>query len=542
MTIRGRRNPHGRLAATVTSVLPRTGGIRSFVRAAQCLGFVTALALCAVVLWSAVQGPAPLVLALALVGLSALWPAHALLLVVALVPVAGTIAAAFTGYEGPTGWLLTAALGAGWLIGRARPRRPAGAQREWTGVLVFGAIIVASLAVELAGIRALVSPEAFPGTIADALVTLLHTRRVDYVSAQAPIAASVTLLLGLLTYWIAARQDGELPLRVLHVFAIGAAGAGLLNILRLVEGALRAEHFWRALVGIPQVVRFSGTFADVNAAGSFFALALLTAAGSALHARGLERLLFGAAGAICGIALWLSGSRSAILGVLLAGALWLAVSGGAPARRALLAMAGAAALVVWLFPNPIADRGAVGALGIRVELARASFRMLAADPVFGIGIGRFYPLSADAIRDPAVQAIYPQENAHNNYLQILTELGPAGLAAFLSLLPGFWRAMRQRAEPPWIGAGLGLLAFLITCLAGHPLLIPDVAIGFFAVLGAVTAALAAPGTDRPRRAPVVVLAAVLALLAASLPFRIRAETRGIDREGAAVTPGAEAES
>jgi thiol-disulfide isomerase/thioredoxin len=42
--------------------------------------------------------------------------------------------------------------------------------------------------------------------------------------------------------------------------------------------------------------------------------------------------------------------------------------------------------------------------------------------VFGVGVGMFYARSS-AFISPAFQAVVPRENAHNNYLQILAELG-----------------------------------------------------------------------------------------------------------------------
>ena len=73
------------------------------------------------------------------------------------------------------------------------------------------------------------------------------------------------------------------------------------------------------------------------------------------------------------------------------------------------------------------------ALGFRAEFAATGLRMGAARPVFGVGIGRYYTLSSE-FSSPRLRATYPHENAHNNFLQVLAELGVVGLAAFVSVL------------------------------------------------------------------------------------------------------------
>ena len=120
---------------------------------------------------------------------------------------------------------------------------------------------------------------------------------------------------------------------------------------------------------------------------------------------------------LCGAALWLSGSRAAFLAGIAAspsGSRGVAV-GSRDARFRRSRWRRSSESGHFQIRSWTAARWC--AMSIRMELARVSFRLLGEAPVFGIGIGRFYSQSGREIRDPAVSAIYPRENAHNNFLQ-----------------------------------------------------------------------------------------------------------------------------
>ena len=133
----------------------------------------------------------------------------------------------------------------------------------------------------------------------------------------------------------------------------------------------------------------------------------------------------------------------------------------------------------------------VTALTVRAEFARTSLRMLASAPLFGIGVGEYFAKSRE-FSSPALLELYPvsHENAHNNFLQILAELGVVGFGAFIWVLATAGAACVRRlsANPNqgllWAGA-TGLLVFTITWLAGHPLLLDAPAFSFWLLLGAV---------------------------------------------------------
>jgi O-antigen ligase len=115
--------------------------------------------------------------------------------------------------------------------------------------------------------------------------------------------------------------------------------------------------------------------------------------------------------------------------------------------------------------------------------------MIEAHPLFGVGIGQ-YPQSSGHYSSPALLAIYPRENAHNNFAQVAGELGLIGFAAFLAVLAiCFWLPDRSRRRDPVVAAVVaGLAAFIVSWFGGHPLLVPEVAYPFWLTLAIVASA------------------------------------------------------
>ena len=213
----------------------------------------------------------------------------------------------------------------------------------------------------------------------------------------------------------------------------------------------------------------SAPHGDVNATGSFLALLIPIAA----WARRTAGSLAWPAGAALGRmlpALWMTGSRTAVAAVFAAGAGALILRWARKLFGDLALVVSAGVVVVVLaavaFPNPVFDRGnTFGAAAIRAEMGRVAIRMWRTDPLLGVGIGRFLDRSSAFIKGGR-GALYGRENAHNNFLQVLAELGLLGaVAASLVLF------VSLRSKPP---AGLlaGVVLFLLTCLTVNSLLHP----------------------------------------------------------------------
>jgi len=237
--------------------------------------------------------------------------------------------------------------------------------------------------------------------------------------------------------------------------------------------------------------RFAAHVLDLNAAGSHFAMVLCLALGVAMRERGGRRAFWIFASAACAFGLWMSGSRSgaAAAGLVIPAAfLWTMTREWPPRRR--LAVIGGVLGVLLLFGAvrawQIERDPTYTASGFRQQFVMSSFRVIGTHPYLGIGPGRYYRDSPNFLT-PQLAWSYGSENAHNNFLQVTTEEGIIGFFVYATFFAGAiglaFRGLRVGPRD-WrlLGAIAGIIAFLGTCLMGHPLLVPEVAAAFFVQL------------------------------------------------------------
>jgi O-antigen ligase len=407
-------------------------------------------------------------------------------------------------------------------------------------VPVLVAVVVASLGVELSAESA-----RHPGWHAELLAWwsggFLHPNPASEVLDTALLWLTGITLYGV-TWWEASRSPGGRA-SILWAIAVSGAAAALLNLTRLADLSARAPDSWiffqQALLGL----RVDLVFGDLNAAGSFFTLTLFCALAlprspAWLRAAGITMaaLSFGA--------LWVTGSKAA-LGVTVAVTV-VAGLRAASRRRSMAVRAGYAAVVIAIvvvtavavraLPDRLGQAG-VRAMEFRAAFLQTSAAMIGHAPVFGMGIGRYFE-EFPSYAPPWLQQEYQHEHAHNNFLQSAAELGVLGVVAWLWVV---FAALAQRLgpDPPTgrpRGLTAGLVAFLLTCLFGHPLLIAPVALSFWIALALAATWSLPPTVDRrhPRGsvAQIVTVAAVVAL-AASIPVRAGWRTAELDLTHAA---------
>ncbi|HKB11128.1 MAG TPA: O-antigen ligase family protein [Vicinamibacterales bacterium] len=362
----------------------------------------------------------------------------------------------------------------------------------------------------------------------------------------APIGAASQLIegglvLALAVHWL--RADLTASSRIITATAAAAVIAAAINVAALVP-ALRDASSMLTVATRLLTSRISVEVTDVNAAGSYFAMASFVAMTLYATSRSLaEHRVWAVGTALLFAALWLTGSRTAlvcvaaVIGVAIASTritwrqrLW-------PIAAAAILVCIAAAVVIGLDPRAVAGRSLERSFESRAAFLTTGVRMIASAPAFGVGIGRYLEESG-RFMPSSIYWFFFRENAHNNFLQIGGELGLVGLAAFLWLIvaAGIRLARGLRGDPGdrlLAGAAAALAAFVATWLTGHPLLTPEVAFPFWILAGAAIARAdahrrsQAPGERtaagrRPIGASVRLLAAG-AIVAIVVPVPLRAQ-------------------
>jgi len=232
--------------------------------------------------------------------------------------------------------------------------------------------------------------------------------------------------------------------------------------------------------------------------------------------RGPRRTLAALAAAVMASTIFLSGSRGGMAAfaaqmVLLAGFL---ITRGKN-RRATLALGVflviALGLLAWLGGGELLDRVASIHNAVRTELSegmrltidRDALKMFAQKPLLGWGLGAFpevYPQFSTLATNLAVGM------AHNDYLQLLVEMGALGFATLLwFLLTLFYSALKKlKRGPPnantavTLAATLGISGILVHSFVDFNLQIPANAALFYVLC--VVAAME-PRFGRPHHSP-----------------------------------------
>jgi O-antigen ligase len=435
-------------------------------------------------------------------------PAHGLLLVAVLAPL-GQFLARFVGAgHFRIAEAIVVCFLAGWLLrgvsGRDGPRMPA-PLIAW----MFAAAVVSSIA----GLAW--KMHAYPGelarTAADFVFGYYMTADRVGLAAGARLLEGLALVAATVTLF---RERPRLAVTLpiaLTVAATLAAGSSLLLWWGIAPADVLARY---ARIGY----RVSAHVADVNAAGSYFAMALCLVLGMAARSRRRARVLWLMAAIAPALGLWFSESRTAIgITVLVLGftVAWELTSSWRSTTRAialvsvLVAAFAMGSVRAYFLERDPTYRGA----GFRTQFNATSVRMMAARPLFGVGVGQYY-VTSPLFLSPQLAWTYGYENAHNYFMQLGAELGISGLAMFAAWLAVvLWIAIRAlgraRRDRRLLGATDGVIVMLGTCLTSHPLLVDEVAFPFWIQLGLV-AGLAGSAAWNARAAAEAAFASVRA--------------------------------
>jgi O-antigen ligase len=255
---------------------------------------------------------------------------------------------------------------------------------------------------------------------------------------------------------------------VLRGIAICGAAAGAYGIAQyfgwdpfLPASAYHIGEGKWTIVRPPGTLGYASYFATWLAMSAYLSLALET-----METAAVWRWTVRAAAAICAIAMVLTGTRAALLGLAAGGVIWLYLRGFRITRQIVAGAAAVTLLATAFYFSPAGwnlrsrtrwfseDRSGGGrALVWRDTLRMASHRLAA-------GYGpEVYTAEFARFESPEVAAAYPDfewESPHNMFLDVLAAQGIFGFAALLALCAaGFVAAFRTRTgESPYLAAAL----------------------------------------------------------------------------------------
>jgi O-antigen ligase len=237
-----------------------------------------------------------------------------------------------------------------------------------------------------------------------------------------------------------------------------------------VAGALFSAAY--GLVSPPPTAegRLTGAIGEANELASALVAALAIAGGLALAARNspVVRNVAVAAAVLCLIGVLFSLSRAGMLALVMVALAMVLVADRRRGRAAVVALAVIAIVGAWAVSiAPPGERERItrveGGAG-RIDLWTVAWRMVEDRPLTGVGAGNFpvssprYLLEPGAIMRDEFIVTTPKQ-AHNIYLQALSELGLPGLVLFLSIIL-FALGCSVRAARAFGNAGDGRLEAL----------------------------------------------------------------------------------
>jgi len=348
--------------------------------------------------------------------------------------------------------------------------------------------------------------------------------------------------------------------RRLLLSLIGVAGVtALIGILEYVLGSFGMHLQWQGFGYDPakEVGRSSvlSVFGHPNYLTAFIgpSLLLIPALLPSAAGRPVRRVVLIALAIIISICIFIAGTRSAWLGVLLAGLamLILVLRQGVSVRltRRSLAVVGAIAALALLFAVPgsplnqysYVNRLASGRpVNARFYAYLTAVSMIKANPLLGVGYNNYgveFWNHADRLQQDPRNRVFDfiledmggirSDETHNEYLQIGAEMGLPGLAAFFFLLTAFFVQLREqiqcakRRKDRLALAGIaGAVAFvLVDSLFNFPLHLPCSAMAFWLLLG-IGSRYAVAETEAPARAIAPAVEAPAAAVAAPPTVRV----------------------
>jgi O-antigen ligase len=390
-------------------------------------------------------------------------------------------------------WLFAFLAGASYRVILAKPASP---ERLRGVLLVLIAAVLASVVVELHALQ-----DVFPrrNMWVESWATFIQdfgNGRSDFTFVRHSVRWSGGLLVALYAER-AVRQRPEPPHWLVWVWLAAGVLAALVTANAVVSGLQRTgQSSISGAINVLAHTRMSALQPDLNAAGSYFCLFLVPAMVFGWRGR---HFWVGIIAAVQASAFWLAKSRAAIGAVVLVFGVAAVRAFGIRRRRSLALISAGVALAVLLGALATTRQTHVGldaASSARWQLARVGLQTAKRHWIFGVGVGDYIRMTRRWITEDMQLLISPRgENAHNNYLQILVELGLPAALLFVGLVAtALIPSLRPREGLSAQAMSMGVAAFAVSALFGHPLLLSEVSAAFFLAVGLAVGFAAAPWT------------------------------------------------
>lgn len=383
------------------------------------------------------------------------------------------------------------------------------------------AVVWIALVVSLCGNPGLTGPIPGPALLAGGVALLVSALALPFWGMGRVSKVSGLYLLFVLLGVVSLKASLSLFLSKLALANL-AGGLGLFLLVQLCVAG--STDLWRlansgfaAVVGLSNLYAFrlyaqnsqsalKGSFTNPDCYAVVCLLGCFASIGLAVEGRTRLRLLWAATAVMGLLALVLTGSRSALLGLVVGYGFLLLTLGSSrqPQWRTmamkLFVVPAALALLLALAGGSLSlgdkmmrlFRGADSmAVASRLDVLVSGSRTLGRSPLIGSGLGCFH-LAYQQDRSPRSSAEDYMNVAHNDYMQLAVEAGiPAVLCWVGLVLASLWLAWSSfRSPTPWVAAQLGAVVGMAICSGLNPAMpIPGVFFAMSITLG-MTVALA----------------------------------------------------
>jgi O-antigen ligase len=233
-----------------------------------------------------------------------------------------------------------------------------------------------------------------------------------------------------------------------------------------------ARQYIKGYLGLITLSRVTGTFGHPSNLAEFFDMTFPLTVSMLFYPMQRSHKLLLLAGVLIGfMGLGMTYSRAGIVATVLFSGLVLLIQlcrrlGVARGIFTSVALGAMFILVILVIPNPL-QKGLFRteyetALG-RIPLMEVAFKMIRANPLFGVGLNNYVPVAVDYDFTPQQLTTGWDTAVHNGYLFIAGEIGIPGLLFFLAFLASvviaFLPAMRSQ-NPLIFCSGLGIIGGL----------------------------------------------------------------------------------